>query len=285
MDKLDNIDNSFESYQKLIGFYEKHKNQSFEEITINLHKWFAANMCSALAGIFELLQNNLNEIQLIEIPPNIQTILQKNNFLSYYGKSGIVDSNHTTIPFCKLKKTDGRYFKNYIFEELLGKDELPDMTQAVKNKIAEAIYEIFVNAQIHSETNYIFTCGQFYPNKHKIEFTVTDIGIGFKQKVNQSFNKQLSAIQAIKWAVKDRHTTKKGTPGGIGLAFLQEFILHNKGKMQIISSDGFYEYENGRETVKTFKGEYPGTVVNLQFMTNDKQIYYLPEEVDINNLF
>ncbi|MDR4507873.1 MAG: hypothetical protein MRJ65_06500 [Candidatus Brocadiaceae bacterium] len=44
-------------------------------------------------------------------------------------------------------------------------------------KITESIYEIFVNAQIHSETDFIYTCGQFFPNKHMIEFTIKDTGI------------------------------------------------------------------------------------------------------------
>ena len=75
--------------------------------------------------------------------------------------------------------------------------------------IAESIYEIFVNAQIHSSTDYIYTCGQFFPRKHKIEFTIVDTGIGFKNAINNRFNGTLSSIQAMKWALKDGITTKK----------------------------------------------------------------------------
>ena len=41
------------------------------------------------------------------------------------------------------------------------------MPGGVKEKVIEAIYEIFVNAQIHSETQLIYTCSQFFPNKTK----------------------------------------------------------------------------------------------------------------------
>ena len=147
------------------------------------------------------------------------------------------------------------------------------------------IYEIFVNAQIHSASPFIYTCGQFFPNKNKIEFTIVDTGIGFKEKINQRFNSNLSAIQAIKWAVQDKMTTKIGVSGGIGLAVLKEFIELNKGKMQIVSSDGFYQFDSEGELDNQFSGQFPGTIVNLQFKTDDKHNYSLKNEIDINDIF
>lgn len=66
----------------------------------------------------------------------------------------------------------------------------------------------------------------------------------------------MTAVQAIKWAVQDRHTTKIGITGGIGLAFLKEFVTKNCGKMQIISDDGFYEFDGKLETTNTFNGSF-----------------------------
>ena len=211
----------------------------------------------------------------------------KNDFLTYYGKQRALDINNTTIKFQKLKPTDGKYFKNYVIEELIEGhiSDLPQMSQGVKEKMVEAIYEIFVNAQIHSETDFIYTCGQFFPNKNKIEFTIVDTGIGFKEKINQRFNSSLNAIQAIKWAVQDKKTTKEGISGGIGLAVLREFVKMNKGKMQIISNEGFYQYDQSGEVTKTFIGQFPGTIVNLQFRTDDNNNYLLKSEIDINNIF
>lgn len=123
---------------------------------------------------------------------------------------------------------------------------MPLMSQGVKEKMTELIYELFVNAQIHSGTENIYTCGQFFPYKNKIEFTVVDTGVGFKEKVNHKFNRKLSAEQAIKWAVQDKNTTKDIT-GGLGLAMLKEFTDYNKGKIQIVSSDGYYLFSKGRE--------------------------------------
>lgn len=287
MNNLSTINNAYESYQCLISFYEKNKNEIFSDINIQLTHFFAANMSAALGAILDKFTTNLNDIHFTYISPQIERILLKNDFLTYYGKQRALDLNNTTIKFQKLKPTDGKYFKNYVIEELIDShiSDLPKMTQAVKERMVEAIYEIFVNAQIHSNTEFIYTCGQFFPNKNKIEFTIVDTGIGFKKKINQRFNSDLNAIQAIKWAVQDKKTTKENISGGIGLAVLKEFVEMNKGKMQIISNEGFYEYGHEGEITRMFVGEFPGTIVNLQFRTDDNSNYLLKSEIDINDIF
>jgi hypothetical protein len=242
-------------------------------------------MASPLGSVLDCLILKQNEIKLTEIPENIEIILKKNDFLSYFGHSRLIDLNNTTIKYLKLKPSDGRFFHNYIANELLNRSELPFMSHGLKKKIAESLYEIFVNAQIHSESDFIYTCGQFYPKKHCIEFTLTDTGIGFKNKINQQFGTNLPAHKAISWAVKDGHTTKKGISGGIGLSILKEFITKNKGKFQIISSDGFYQLDENGEKTKLFNGEFPGTIINVQFQTNDNMSYRLIEDTNTNDIF
>jgi hypothetical protein len=287
MSSLNNIDNNFESYQKLICLYEESKDKIFSDIHIELRQWFAANMSAVLGAVLDKFTADLNDIHFDYISPKIESILLKNDFLTYYGKLRAIDINNTTIKFQKLKLTDGKYFKQYVIEELIeGRIvDLPTMSNAVKEKIVEGIYEIFVNAQIHSNSPFIYTCGQFFPNKHKIEFTIVDTGIGFKEKINQRFNSNLSAVQSLKWAVQDKKTTKIEVSGGIGLAVLKEFIELNKGAMQIVSSDGFYQFDNQGEQTNQFVGQFPGTIVNLQFNTNDSHNYSLKNEIDINNIF
>ena len=285
MTSLINIDNTFSSYQNLISFYETNKEKYFDYVHLELNQWFSANMSAALGALLDLFAKNVNDIHFDYIAPKIELILQKNDFLTYYGKTRALDLNHTTIKFQKLKPTDGKYFKTYVIKELLGRNELPYMSGALKERIVEAIYEIFVNAQIHSKSEFIYTCGQFFPKKDKIEFTIVDTGIGFKRKVNERFQSNLSATKAIEWAVQDKKTTKIGISGGIGLAVLSEFIKINGGKMQIVSDEGFYQYDKNGVQSKLFDGGFPGTIVNLQFCTNDTNNYSLQSEIDINNIF
>jgi len=280
--KLDNIDTSFESYQQLINLYSECKNIYFSDIEIEISKWFAANLSSPLGGVVDKLVNNLNDIKF-KTEYSIERILKKNNFLSHFGYDKINDSNNTTIEYLKLKPSDSRYFHEYIINELINRKELPEMSNELNKKISESIFEIFTNAQIHSQSDFIYVCGQFFPAKHKIEFTITDMGIGFKNIINNRFKKGLSSTQAIDWAINDGNSTKKNVTGGIGLAILKEFIIENKGKFQIISDDGFYQLSNNHEEKKLFKNKFPGTIINMQFRTNDRNSY---SSIDvINDLF
>lgn len=287
MNRLITINNTFESFQSLIQLYETHKDELFGDIHLEIRHFFAANMSAALGAVLDKFTSNLNDIHFDYLSPQIETILLKNDFLTYFGKQRAVDIHNTTIKFQKLKPTDGKYFKNYVIEELIEghTSDLPKMSQRVKEKMVEAIYEIFVNAQIHSETEFIYTCGQFFPTKNKIEFTIVDTGIGFKVKVNRRFGSNLRATQAIKWAVEEKRTTKEGISGGLGLAVLKEFVNMNKGKMQIVSNEGFYQFDSDGETLNEFQGEFPGTIVNLQFRTDDYNNYSLKSEIDINDIF
>jgi len=285
MTMLYNIDTSFESYEQLIRLFQENKNRIFETIHVSIQKWFSANLCAALGGILDQLINGLNEIRFDTIQQDIQRIIQKNDFLSYYGYQKIEDVNNTTIKYLKLKPSDGRFFHPYVVNELLNRPELPDMTSQLKKKITESIYEMFVNAQMHSETKFIYTCGQFFPLKHKIEFTVVDIGIGFKNRINRRFGRSLTSTQAIKWAVIDGNSTKEDISGGIGLAILKDFIHVNKGKIQIISDDGFYQFDSTGEQYKLFSGFFPGTIINMQFKTDDIASYSLANEEEMENIF
>ncbi len=280
------INNSYESFQALIDLYQENKNKHFSEISLEIRNFFAANMSSVLGAILDRFTDNVNSIRFIFSKKDVKTVLSKNDFLTYYGLQRALDVNNTTIKYQKLKKTDGKYFKQYVVEEFIEghNTDLPRMSKGVKEKIVEAIYEIFVNAQIHSETDYIYTCGQFFPNKHKIEFTIVDMGIGFKRKIKKRFGRNISSIDAISWAVKDRMTTKD-IPGGIGLALLREFIDKNSGKMQIVSGDGFYQYEAKEEKKMLFRGSFPGTIVNLQFKTDDSSSYSLGNEINMDEIF
>ena len=287
MNNFPSINSSYYSYQKFIDFYQHYRNHIFADIHLNISDFFAANMSSVLGAVIDLITVNLNTVHLSIQNPKTEEILLKNDFLTYFGQKRAFDTHRTTIQYQKLEPKDGKHFRNYIINDLLElhNKELPAMSYGVKEKIVEAIYEIFVNAQIHSETNFIYTCGQFYPQKKIIEFTLVDVGIGFREKVNHRFNRNLSAIQAIEWAIQDKKTTKVNVSGGIGLAVLREFIEKNNGMLQIVSNNGFYEFENNRENKRNFRGDFPGTIVNLRFKTDDDNNYFLDDELEFEDIF
>ena len=72
-----------------------------------------------MIAILDKLEYNLNNIAFTHIDPQIEKILSKNEFLSYYGKGRQEDTNKTTVKYQKLLPTDGKFFKNYIMRDLI----------------------------------------------------------------------------------------------------------------------------------------------------------------------
>lgn len=179
---LSNIDTSFSCYNQFVNLYKKSKDIYFDTINISLENWFGANMSAVLGGILDKL-NFTTSIGITSKSEAILSILKKNGFLANYGYERSPDFNNTTIKYLKLKSTDSRYFNSYVMNDLLSRSDLPEMTESLKKKIAESIYEIFVNAQIHSNSEFIYTCGQFFPHKGKIEFTIVDMGLDNNMKI------------------------------------------------------------------------------------------------------
>jgi hypothetical protein len=97
---------------------------------------------------------------------------------------------------------------------------------------------------------------------------------------------KISSVGAIRWAMQEGHTTKKGSqPGGLGLKFLHEFVQLNKGRIQIASRFGFYEFRKGKETFEKMAADLPGTSVTIEINTGDTAEYCLESEVTPENVF
>jgi len=93
------------------------------------------------------------------------------------------------------------------------------------------IQEIFSNAVLHSRTESgISSCDQFFPKRHRLDFSVADLGIGMRRNIQENMGLELSPEAAIAWAIQERNTTKRDSvSGGLGLKLLSEFIGLNGG--------------------------------------------------------
>jgi hypothetical protein len=62
----------------------------------------------------------------------------------------------------------------------------------------------------------------------------------------------MNSDQAIEWALQEGNTTRKGSvPGGLGLKLIREFIAMNKGRIQIVSDRGYWEFSPRRRDPDT----------------------------------
>lgn len=286
------IKSDFEGYQNLIDFYYQAGKVSLDEVVVDFSNvsWFEANLCAVLGAIFAELKSNLNDIKITNLKDRTKNIFLKNDFLSYSSDKKLVNFSQTIIKYKKYKKFDIRnekYFMSYVNDELLSKSDMPKMTIQLKKKIGESIFEIFLNSVTHSETELgIFTCGQYYPAKKRIDFTIVDMGIGIKEKIKKELGKKVSGDDAIAWAVEEGNTTRRGDiPGGSGLNLIKEFIKLNEGKIQIVSNDGFWELTKIKITKQLFNLTFPGTLVNIEFNIDDRKQYKLSGEIDTKDIF
>ncbi len=252
------------------------------EVDFSACTWFDANMSAPLGVVFAHAVDNLNTVKIKGLRPNVETILSKNRFLNGFGFPEREDTHGTTIPYRRFTVTDDRYFAAYLNKHLRGKD-LPIMSVALSERFKNSILELFVNAAMHSESKLgIFSCGQFFPSKHRLDFCIADAGLGIRRKIYKELGLKMNSDKAIEWALQEGNTTRKGNvPGGLGLKLIREFIAMNKGRIQIVSDRGYWEYSPHGETLTRIDTPFPGTVINIEINTADHSSYRLRSELEI----
>ena len=276
-------------FQTLVDLLAQTKEFLFEDIDIDMSatNWFDADMCATFGAILYRLGIDLNTVQLKNARKEVENILSKNGFLSHYGREKIPDRWGTTIPYMRFDVKDDRYFASYIESELIQRSEIPTMSMGLLKKFRESIFEIFSNAVLHSRSKLgIFSCGQFYPKRHQLDFSVVDLGIGFRQNVEENTGLDFTPEAAIILATEGHNTTKRGQiPGGLGLKLLREFIDLNGGRIQIVSDAGYWRREKGKSHSARLNQPFPGTVVNLEINTADTKSYVLSSELKETDIF
>ena len=249
--------------------------------------FFDANMAAPLGAVLARVADRFNAVEIVSLPELVERVLRKNGFLTQFRYQPMDDAYKTTIPYRRFQQADEGAFADFIQPHVRGKG-IPSMTEGMGKVFKQKLFEVFQNAVIHSESELgIFVCGQFFPQKQKLDLTIADGGIGIRDTVRRYFeDPKIASVPAIRWALKEGHTTKKGKqPGGLGLKFLHDFARLNKGRIHIVSRFGFYEFNAGDESFAKMAGDYPGTVVTLEVNTADTAAYRLASEVPSEDVF
>lgn len=267
---------------------------SFKNLTIELSfknvVWLEANLTAVVGAIIEDLENRGNVIKLVDCEDfqNKNSILSRNGFFSYYG----LDFKHhgfgsTQITYKKFGEGESRAYNEYIQKELIEKSDFPNHSKLLGDKIKENIFELFENARTHGKCQHIHTCGQFYPSRKKLHITIVDSGKTIVNNVHSYLQKRLLPSDCIEWAMQTGNTTKDGSiPGGLGLGLIFDFINLNKGKIQIVSSNGYWELREGIIAKENLNFSFNGTIANLEFDLSENKTYLLKEEmVDLDSIF
>ena len=284
---IPDIKSNFDGYNYLCSLYHRLKNCKDKYITFNFSKanFIEANLCALIGTIFEMLEENNNIVSLENINHKIANILRRNSFLIKYGYPTLNDRFDTSLKYERLNPQEETKFYGYIKDELFSKTDFPSLSNRLRSEITKNIFELYENARTHGKCNFIHICGQFFPKapKKPLHFTIVDKGITIKENVCNFRGESLSGSETIQWAIVRGNSTKQEV-GGLGLGIIFDFINLNKGKIHIVSADGYYEFSNGQETIKTLSNPFEGTLVNLTFDLTDKHHYYLEEE-SLDNIF
>lgn len=281
------IRNDYSSFNVLINLQNELNEVFLDNVEIDFKhtNFLVANISAVIGAIFDNI-DVLTNIDFSNFQPQVQSILQKNDFLSNYGYLKKTDNCSTTIKYKKFKAKETQPFYKYINDELLTKPDLPRMSESFKKEVAKSLLEIFINADIHGHCDYVYTCGQYFPQQNDLYFTIVNIGKTIKQNVIEYFDRQdITGAKAINWAVKKDTTTKRGISGGLGFDTVRTFIKKNKGSIQIISDNGYWEEDiYDKILIKDFVNCFNGTIVNFKIKMNDEQDYITFDE-QIDDLF
>jgi len=283
------IRNNYDGYNSLLTLHNQIYEQSSQTITLNFvnTQWFEANLSAVLGAICSHFEEKGLTFQFVNLNQSLENILKRNQFLKYASITKNLSAGDTVITYRKFTPYADLEFIEYIRTELLSKPDFPRHSELLGKKINQSIFELFENARTHGHCKHIFTCGQYYPNMTKrLDMTIVDMGNTIKANVNEYLNQERSGSEAIEWAMQYGHTTKTGkVSGGLGLDIIWEFIKLNNGKIQIVSSDGYWEFYCGRINMKPFKNSFPGTIANIEFNLDDKDYYQLKEEISLDDIF
>jgi hypothetical protein len=285
---LGTVNSNLEGFDQLAALTHATKDLSGSRLELDFVHcgFFDANMAAPLAAALARVTDRYNVIEIVNVPAGIERILRKNGLLTFYGYSSLEDTNRTVIPFRRIQLTDEGRFEDFLGEHLKNKG-IPKMTEGLGRVFRQSIFEIFQNSVIHSESKLgVFVCGQFFPQVQRLDFTLADAGIGIRTNVRRVHDRGISSVDAIRWALAEGHTSKRGNqPGGVGLKFLHDFVAQNHGKLQIASRRGFYECAAKGERYIKMHDDFRGTVVNIEINTGDKSAYCLPSEITSENIF
>ena len=285
-----NVGSNYAGYQVFIDLIEATKELDFDTIELDFAKntWFEANLCAGLGAIISGIEENFNSVKLINLHGWPETILRKNNFLVHFGGEPMLDRYNTTVQYQKYKVSEEKLIKKYLDEDLLQKEEFPEISEVLRKKIGESIFELFSNAYIHGGCTHVYSCGQHYPNKQppRLDFTIVDMGNTIKKKVSDFLDSSISGTGAIEWAFMEGNTTKQGNhPGGLGLKVIQEFMRANNGKIQIVSADGYWEMIKGAVSTSEYEAPFPGSLINLEFNLDDLSYVQEYDNISIDDIF
>jgi len=249
-------------------------------------KLLMQNAVAILGGLAKLIEHNGCSVifRWNTIDDKVRRSLERNGFLDFFGQPPTVlaskaSRQRNVVPFRQdLAAHEGNIIR-YLYQDWIGGGHV-HLSPLLTDHIVAKMWEIYANAFDHADSPVgIFSCGQYYPQRHLLKLTVVDFGVGIPFRVREHLGKRMNAADALQWAFQRGNSTKSDAEGiarGMGLDLLREFVRLNQGKLEVFSYDGFARIDR----MQNFGARHPsflGTVVNITFSC-DESYYRLASE-------
>lgn len=272
----DNIYTDSVGIKQIMAFYADCKHHKDKTVIIRLDNlnWLDGNLCALLGALLFRLKNENNLTFKID-PNQVEAkcnILFHNDFLPLEEHSKTIKKS-SCIPFKGFYPKQKDEFTDYLENDLLSHQSMPQFNSEIKEKLIDDLIEIYGNIDKHAQTDMpFFVCGQYFHKQGIIRFTICDLGIGFYEKIKQQQPEIIqSTSEAILWAVAG-NSTKPDAPGGSGLKTLHEYLSNNKGGIQIFSIDANWCSKTMEQNVPLrpkgitqISNIFKGSVISLEF--------------------
>lgn len=260
-----------------------------DRITLDFSKsrFIASELSPLIDSIIYYFESHNNEVivHTQSLKFKVKQALSRNRFLEKHNLelTHSPDDYQTAISYTNFSlnkssedwsKYISEYLKREVFENIYWPKE---NSKIAMSKIKESIVEIVDNIFTHSHSEKVFLCGQYYPQKHKLNFTILDTGDGIPDVVSMvAENRDKSDSEKIDWAMREGTTTinemSSKTTRGIGLSTIYEELL-GYGELTILSSKGYWKLTSGTSIIeptkilKNLNFGMPGTLIHISFFT------------------
>lgn len=232
-------------------------------------QWLDANLCAILGACFHRLhlENGLCfRLNRAQVAGRFN-IFARNGFVSAEGISA-KGAGNSSVELQTFGQDESDEFIHYIEHKLLGHHGLQQLHPNLVSDLTNAFTEVFANVNLHANTTSpVFTCGQYFPQKGKLSFTLADLGDGYLPPIQRQFGGVTTCSQAIQWAIQPGHTSRTpepeyfGVSGGYGLTNLHDYCQRAGGELQITTGDAFWSSKHPSlcRPIEFFRG----SIVNI----------------------
>jgi hypothetical protein len=260
---------------ELMKFYAFAKQYTYKSVQLNLStvNTLDANLSALILAIAHKLRAE-NKVTVFVLFADGMGIFFRNGLIGHLTGKGNAnpypDDRQSAIPLTTFNIDDDEKFCQYLRRDFFGHRGLEGLTTTTRTNLSTHYEEIFTNVGLHANTTApIYCCGQYFPEKKMLKFTLVDVGDGFLKKIALKTTGQVKTDKdAILWATRELNTTKDIAtygPGGTGLKELIKYCATNNGSLHICSGTGYVNFHKTGSLEHTLPIAFKGTIVNLIF--------------------